>query len=69
MSFGLMFSGDLILARERRGWSQQAAAEAAKISIRQYQNIESGKTLPRTDSFLKLVFLFELDIYKYREVI
>ena len=51
MSFGLMFSGDLILARERRGWSQQAAAEAAKISIRQYQNIESGKTLPRTIHF------------------
>lgn len=37
MSFGLMFSGDLILAHERCGWSQQAVAKAAKISIRQYQ--------------------------------
>ena len=69
MSFKLEFSGDLCRARKERGWSQKYVAEAVSISQRGYQNIESGKVMPHVDTFLKLVFLFELDIEKYREVL
>ena len=42
-------------------------AERTGISLREYQNIESGRRCPRVLTFLILIFLFEIDIYAYRE--
>jgi len=67
MSFRLIFSGDLLRARESRGWTQQFVADLVSITLRQYQNIERGSCIPHTDTFLKLVYVFDLDIQSYRE--
>lgn len=67
MSFELLFSRDLLDARTDRHLSQQDVADRAGISLREYQNIESGKHCPRVITFLILVFLFDIDIYAYRE--
>ena len=67
MSFKLHFSRDLLYARTNSHLSQQDVAERAGISLREYQNIESGRRCPHAITFLVLVFLFEIDIYVYRE--
>lgn len=67
MSFRFTFSGELYHLRKANGWSQQYVADQINVSLREYQNIESGKRLPHVESFLRLVYLFELDIAKYRE--
>lgn len=67
MSFKFTFSGNLYHIRKANGWSQQYVADQVKVSLREYQNIESGKRLPHVETFLRLVYLFELDIADYRE--
>lgn len=67
MSFELLFSRDLLDARKSRNLSQEDVADRAGISVREYQNIESGRHCPRVITFLILVFLFDIDIYAYQE--
>lgn len=67
MSFKLLFSGDLRRTRDSKGWTQPFVANAVSITLREYQNIEGGKRLPNTETFLKLVYLFDLNIENYRE--
>ena len=67
MSFKLRFSGDLRQARDAKGWTQPFVTDIVSTTLREYQNIESGKQIPKTETFLKLVFLFDLDIENYRE--
>lgn len=67
MSFKFQFSGDLYHARTSRKWSQQYVADQVGVSLREYQNIESGKRTPHVETFLRLVFLFELDVWSYEE--
>ena len=67
MSFKFLLSGDLLNARRARGWSQPVVANAVSITLREYQNIEGGRCVPTAETFLKLVYLFELDIQPYRE--
>lgn len=69
MCFEFIFSGDLYHARKKHGWSQQKVAEMIAISVREYQNIERGRVTPHLKTFLRLVFLFDLDIELYREVL
>ena len=47
--------------------TQQRVAEDIHICLREYQKIEKGELLPRTEIFLRLVFYFNLDIQSYRE--
>lgn len=56
-----------LCARQARNWTQPYVADSISITLRQYQNIESGRCTPRTDTFLKLVYLFGLDIEKYKK--
>lgn len=67
MSFKFTFSGELYHIRKANGWSQQYVADQIKVSLREYQNIESGKRLPHVETFMRLVYLFELNIADYRE--
>ena len=67
MSFRAQFSRDVLSAREARKWTQPYVADSISITLRQYQNIESGRCTPHTNTFLKLVYLFELDIKHYRK--
>ncbi|MFR3226656.1 MAG: helix-turn-helix transcriptional regulator, partial [Blautia massiliensis (ex Durand et al. 2017)] len=67
MSFRVQFSHDVLCARQARNWTQPYVADSISITLRQYQNIESGRCTPRTDTFLKLVYLFGLDIEKYKK--
>lgn len=69
MSFNLAFSKDIFEARNRCNFTQQQVAEQVGLSLRQYQNVEAGRAIPKTETFLKLVYLFGLDVNNYREVI
>ena len=69
VSLKYMLSGDMLAARLKRGWTQAYASECISITSREYQSIEGGKRLPNIITFLKILFLFELDIEKYREVV
>ena len=66
MSFKLLFSGDLCRTRDSMGWTQPFVADLVSITLREYQNIESGKRIPKTETFFRLVYLFDLDIVNYR---
>ena len=69
MKFKRRFSADLYHARCAAGLTQDKVAELIGISPRAYQYIEKGKTIPRGDTLLKLIYLFELDIDRYREAL
>ena len=67
VSFKFQFSGDLRRMRESKGWTQPFVAGLVSITLREYQNIEGGKCVPSVETFLRLVYLFDLDIENYRE--
>ena len=69
MKFNTLFSKDLYHARKKFGFTQAEVAERVDTSVRNYQYIEKGKTIPHGDTLLKLIYLFELDIDRYREVL
>ena len=69
MSLKLRLSGDILNARKSLGWTQPKAAGMVRISLREYQNIEGGKCMPITEVFLRLTFIYELDIEEYRKEI
>ena len=68
MEFKKKFAKDIYHARNRQKITQQSVAEVLFISVREYQNIEYGKVLPRLDTFFKLVDLFQLNLEAYREL-
>lgn len=71
MSLKFHFAHDIYHARTNRTddhkLTQQQVADAALVSLRQYQKNEKGEVLPGTETFLCLAFFFELDIKAYRE--
>lgn len=69
MSFEYQFSSDVFHARTNLGLKQPFVANALGISLREYQNIEYGRVSHQLKTFLKLVYLFDLDIDAYREVL
>ena len=69
MGFSTLFSKDVVHARDKSGLTQAEVAEIVGISVRNYQYIEQGKCVPHGDTLLKLVYLFDLDIDRYREVL
>ncbi len=62
MSLKLRLLGDILKARKSFGWTQQKATGMVGISLREYQNIEGGKCIPTTEVFLRLKFIYRLDI-------
>lgn len=64
-AFRLKFSHDVSRKRTAKGMVQLSLAEAADISLRQIQNIESGKSIPKADTFLRLLCVLELDPSEY----
>lgn len=66
MSFKLLFSGDLRRTRDSIGWTQPFVADLVSITLREYQNIESGKRIPKTETFLRLVYLFDREAFDIR---
>lgn len=58
-------SGDMVKARKARGWTQMEAAEMLDVSTREYQNIESGRCEPGTKRFLRIVYMYDLEITEY----
>ena len=69
MEFKKRFAKDIYHARNRQKITQQAVAEVLSISLREYQNMEYGKVLPRLDTFFKLVDLFQLNLEVYHELL
>ena len=69
MEFNTLFSKDVYHARDKSGFTQAEVAEKVDINLRTYQYIEQGKTIPRGGTLLKLIYLFDLDIDRYREVL
>jgi DNA-binding XRE family transcriptional regulator len=69
MSFEFLFSSHVFHARTSLGLKQPYVADILGISLREYQNIEYGRVAPQLKTFLKLVYLFDLDIDAYREVL
>lgn len=67
-SFKSHFASDVYHARTAiPEFTQAHAAEILGISLREYQFIESGDRVPGAEIFLRLVYLFELNIDNYRE--
>lgn len=64
-AFRQKFSQDVSCKRTAKGMVQLSLAEAADISLRQVQNIESGKSMPKADTFLRLLRILELDPNEY----
>ena len=69
MEFSTLFSKDVFHAREKSKLTQAKVAEIVGISVRNYQYIEKGEIIPHGDTLLKLIYLFDLDIDRYREVL
>ena len=69
MKFNTLFSKDVFHAREKSGLTQAEVAEKVDISLRNYQYTEQGRFIPRGGTLLKLIYLFDLDIDRYREVL
>ena len=69
MKFKTLFSKDLYYARKNLKFTQAEVAEKVDISERSYQYIEKGETIPHGDTLLKLIYLFDLDIDRYREAL
>ena len=67
MSFEYEFSHDIYNARIKQGWKQRHVADEISISVREYQNIEAGKAIQNVKNFLRLVYVFNIDIQKYRK--
>lgn len=67
MSLKLTFSQ--VIGRERvaRGWTQAQVAEMISVSLRWYQQLESGRYLPSATVMLRLLALFELDAAIFKE--
>lgn len=61
MKLQFALSQAVLSARQRMGYTQMQAAEAACISLRCYQRIESGQALPSTVTFLRLQESLNLD--------
>ena len=59
MSLKKRFSYDIFHAR--------TDADAVFISLYEYQKIEKGDRLPGIETFLRLVYFFDLDIKDYKE--
>jgi len=60
--------GSLLLAsRTSKGITQQEVAEAASISVRWYQKIESSVRMPGTRTAICLVLYLNLDLECVRE--
>ena len=70
MSFKFQLSHDVYYARTSvRKLTQQQAADAISVSLREYQKIEKGELLPGTIIFLRLIFFFGLDVKSYEKYI
>jgi transcriptional regulator with XRE-family HTH domain len=54
----VMFQENLRKLREKKGWTQTEAAQAAGVSFRSYQNWEIGGREPRLDALKKLAEAF-----------
>lgn len=68
MTFRMHFGSDLYHIRtETRKLTQQQVADAAFISLREYQKIEKGELSPGSEIFLRLVFFLDVDIENYRQ--
>ena len=67
MSIEFYFSGAIFKARTEKGLTQAQVAEGVSISVRWYQTIESGKTLPSAELVIKLIAFLEIDGAKLKE--
>lgn len=61
MSILFRFAGEIYHARRDRGITQEEAAEALNISLRWYQKIERGQSLPGTKLALRIIAFFEIE--------
>lgn len=67
MSLKTAFSREVLYARTSLGLTQEQVAEAASISVRWYQYIESGTFLPSSVVTLRLILLLGIDVEIFRE--
>lgn len=67
MSIKFKFSNALYRGRTKLGYTQQKTADKVNIGKRYYQKLEKGESLPSTDVFLNLVYLFDIDVKELRE--
>lgn len=67
MSIEFYFSGALLKARTEKRLTQAQVAEGVSISVRWYQTIESGRTLPSAELVIRLIAYLEIDGAKLKE--
>ncbi len=66
MTVKKMFAHTLYFARTKRGLKQSQVAEAAGISLRQYQDLELGRSEPHLSTAVRLATVLgvSLDVLK-----
>ena len=69
MKFKKVFSADIYHTRTAHKMTQPQVANHIGINLRTYQYLEKGKTMPRGDTLLKLVYWLDLDIGHYKEAL
>lgn len=67
MNFESSFSSKLLQARKEQGLTQQQTAEALHISLRWYQKIEKGESVPSFRLSCNIVKLFDIDLADFVE--
>lgn len=58
----MTFEARLKLLRQKSGLTQQAAADALGITIRQYQRFEAGEQRPGYDNLIHIADLFQVSL-------
>lgn len=61
------FANSAFKARKELGYTQSEVAEAISVSVRWYQKVETGISLPGTVTALKIILLLNIDIEDFRE--
>ena len=61
MSVKQRFASAVFHAREKMGITQEKAAEALRISVRWYQQIEYGRVLPSAELTLKIIAVYGIN--------
>ena len=62
MSIRLSFSGQLLQYRTQHRMTQKRMAEICDLSLRQYQNLELGHSLPSFEKGIQIAALLDLSL-------
>ena len=61
------FASELLLARKRKGYTQEKLASLLNVTTRWYQKIEKGESEPNLATTIRLLVYLEIDVQILRK--